>query len=94
MSYGQVLVPVCFQLTVQDMCFWSGWVNCWIKPKVLPEGLNKVSDGGSDSSALKGFFGGWSVGIVSGAVGKACDDEGALIWVEGFVILLVFNCFH
>ena len=65
------------------MGFGPGGVSCWVRPKVLPEGLNQVSDGGSDSIALKGFFACGSKGVASDTVCEACDDEGALVLVEG-----------
>ena len=42
-----------------------------------------MSNGGTDSVALKGFFGGGSVSIKSDSVGEARDDERPLVWVEG-----------
>ena len=42
-----------------------------------------MSDGGFDSVALKGFSVCFSVGVGADAVGKACEDEGFLVGLEG-----------
>ena len=49
----------------------------------MPEGLNQVSDGGTDSAAVKGWSVCSTVLVCPDAVGKACEDEGFLVCLEG-----------
>ena len=72
---GWVCVSVCFELALEDGAGISGVVECGVIPKVLPEGLNHIRDGGTDSSGKKGVLVCFLVQVVTDAVGEACEDE-------------------
>ena len=72
---------VSFKLACDDCALFAICVGCGVSPKVLPECLNHIRDGGTDSTGEKGFLACFVVQVVADAVGKACKDE-LFLWAR------------